>query len=76
MVLAAGGANDLIPSCVPCFLVALGGGLCGGFLAALLLWVLCGFHSSGDQIGLLTGIALAHFIVVWVRFLMLTQPLE
>jgi len=49
--------------------------LCGGLLAALLLWLLCGSHSSAIKLAI-TGIALATLYSSLVDFLMLTQPLE
>lgn len=49
--------------------------LCGGLLAALVLWLLCGSHSSAIKLAI-TGIALATLYGSLVDFLMLTRPLE
>ncbi|MBD5770992.1 Fe(3+) dicitrate ABC transporter permease subunit FecD [Marinomonas colpomeniae] len=49
--------------------------LAGGISAALLLWALCGAHSSAIKLAI-TGVAMAALYSSAVDFLMLTRPLE
>jgi len=49
--------------------------LVGGITAALLLWVLCGAHSSPIKLAV-TGVAMAALYSSGIDFLMLTRPLE
>ena len=49
--------------------------LVGGFIAALLLWVLCGANSSAIKLAI-TGVAMAALYSSGIDFLMLTRPLE
>jgi len=49
--------------------------LVGGFIAALLLWALCGANSSAIKLAI-TGVALAALYSSGIDFLMLTRPLE
>jgi iron complex transport system permease protein len=49
--------------------------LCGSLIAALMLWWLCGQHSSTIKLAI-TGVALAALYASCVDFLMLVKPLE
>ena len=49
--------------------------LCGSLIAALMLWWLCGQHSSTIKLAI-TGVALAALYASCIDFLMLVKPLE
>ncbi|MCO4785892.1 MAG: Fe(3+) dicitrate ABC transporter permease subunit FecD [Marinomonas atlantica] len=65
MTYFSGASTEWLPE------VALSGGIC----AALILWYLCGNHSSAIKLAIL-GVALAAFWASCIDFMMLTKPLE